>query len=108
MKYRHIRDYGIQIRYPSDWSKQESTASGTPINVVTFVSPTGPDSRSGCLSLYLDKLHNSTTTLNNYAHFVAFADYENNFHDFKLFELSTNSSILVGKSAYTLIGTYQE
>ncbi|HXX97815.1 MAG TPA: hypothetical protein VEL11_11960 [Candidatus Bathyarchaeia archaeon] len=37
-------DYGIQIQYPSVWSKQESTASGTPINVVTLVSPTGPDS----------------------------------------------------------------
>ena len=30
------------------------------------------------------------------------------FHDFKLLELSANSSIVVGKSAYPLIGTYQE
>jgi hypothetical protein len=58
----------------------------------------------------MDTLHNSTTTLNNYAHFVAFTDYENNaaFHTFKLLELSTNSSILAGKPAYTLIGTYQD
>ena len=58
----------------------------------------------------MDKLHNSTTTLNNYAHFVAFTDYENRtsyFHAFKLLELSTNSSILVGKPAYTIIGTYE-
>ena len=58
----------------------------------------------------MDKLHNSTTTLNNYAHFVAFADYENRtsyFHDFRLLELSTNSSILAGKPAYMLIGTYE-
>jgi hypothetical protein len=61
------------------------------------------------VAIYMDRLDNSTTNLNNYAHFVAFTDYENKiyFHDFKLFELSTNSSIL-GKSAYTLIGTYQD
>jgi hypothetical protein len=58
----------------------------------------------------MDKLYNSTTTLNNYAHFVAFTYYENKkyFRDFKLLELSTNSSIFAGKSAYTLIGTYQD
>jgi hypothetical protein len=54
--------------------------------------------------------HNSTTTLNNYAHFDAFTDYENKpsyFHAFKLLELSTNSSILADKPSYTIIGTYQ-
>ena len=55
--------YGILIKYPSDRSKQESTASGTPINVATFVSPTGPDSNpTADVSIYLDKLHNSTIT----------------------------------------------
>jgi hypothetical protein len=37
-------------------------------------------------------------------------DYKNrtsDFHAFKLLELSTNSSILAGKPAYMLIGTYQ-
>ena len=29
------------------------------------------------------------------------------FHAFKLLELSTNSSILAGKPAYTIIGTYK-
>jgi hypothetical protein len=56
----------------------------------------------------LDKLHNSTIT---YAHFVVFADYENRssyFHALKVIELSTNSSILAGKPAYMLIGTYQD
>jgi hypothetical protein len=90
--------YGIRVQYPSDWSVQESKSSGEPINVAAFVSPTGPDSDpTADVSIYLDKLHNSTTTLNNYAHFVAFADYENRtsyFHAFKLLELSTNSSIL--------------
>ena len=60
--------------------------------------------------IHTDKLQNSTTNLNGYAHFVVFADYENNtsyFHDFKLLELSTNSSNLTGKPAYMLIGTYQ-
>jgi len=58
----------------------------------------------------MDRLHISTTNLNNYAHFVAFTDYENRpsyFHAFKLLKLNTNSSILVGKPAYTLIGTYE-
>jgi hypothetical protein len=89
---------------------QESKSSGKLINIATFVSPTGQDSNpTADVSIYLDKLHNSTTTLNNYAHFVALADYENNtnFHAFKLLELSTNSSILAGKPAYTIIGTYQ-
>jgi hypothetical protein len=38
-----------------------------------------------------------------------FADYEKRpyFHDFKLLELNTNSSILAGKPAYTIIGTYE-
>jgi tetratricopeptide (TPR) repeat protein len=103
--------YGIRIQYPSDWSVQESNTTGTLIKIATFVSPTGPDSDpTAGVSIYMEKLHNSTTTLNNYAHFVAFTDYENNtnFHAFKLLELSTNSSILAGKPAYTIIGTYQK
>ena len=103
--------YGIRVQYPSDWTVQGSNASGTPINIATFVSPTGPNSNpTADVSIYIDKLHNSTTTLNNYTHLVAFADYENRtsyFHAFKLLELSTNSSILAGKPAYTLIGTYE-
>jgi hypothetical protein len=103
--------YGIHVEYPSDWTIQESNATGTLIKIATFVSPTGPDSDpTAGVSIYMDKLHNSTITLNNYAHFVAFVDYENKpsyFHAFKLLELSTNSSILAGKSAYTIIGTYQ-
>ncbi len=105
------RNYGIHIQYPSDWSVQESKSSGELINVATFVSPTGPDSDpTADVCIYLDKLHNSTTTLDNYAHFVAFTDYENKpsyIHAFKLLELSTNSSTLAGKPAYTIIGTYQ-
>jgi hypothetical protein len=61
------------------------------------------------VTIYMDRLHNSTTNLNNYAHFVAFTDYENRpsyFHAFKLLELNTNSSKLAGKLAYTIIGTY--
>jgi hypothetical protein len=104
--------YGIQIRYPSDWTIQESNASGTLINIATFVSPTGPNSDPTAeVAIYMDMLHNSTTTLNNYAHFVAFTDYESRtsyFHAFKLLELSTNSSTIAGKPAYTLIGTYQD
>ena len=69
------RNYGILIKYPSDWSVQESKSSGEPINIATFVSPTGPNSNpTADVSIYLDKLHNSTTTLNNYVHFVAFAE----------------------------------
>jgi hypothetical protein len=100
------------MQYPSDWSVQESKSSGELINVATLVSPTGPDSNpTATVAIYIDRLRNSTTTLNNYAHFVAFTDYENKpsyFHAFKLLELSTNSSILAGKPAYTLIGTYQD
>jgi hypothetical protein len=103
--------YGIRVQYPSDWTVEGSNASGTLINIATFVSPTGPNSNpTADVSIYMDKLHNSTTTLNNYAHFVASTDYENSnsyYHAFKL-ELSTNSSILAGKPAYTLIGTYQD
>jgi tetratricopeptide (TPR) repeat protein len=67
------RNYGIQIQYPSDWSVQESKSSGELINVATFISPTGPDSNpTATVAIYIDRLHNSTTTLNNYAHFVAF------------------------------------
>ncbi|MFZ0510901.1 MAG: PsbP-related protein, partial [Candidatus Nitrosopolaris sp.] len=106
------RNYGIQIQYPSDWTIQQLNPSGTLINIATFVSPTGPNSNpTADVSIYLDKLHNSTTTVNNYAHFVALANYENKpsyFHAFKLLELSTNSSVLAGKPAYTLIGTYQD
>jgi hypothetical protein len=106
------RNYGIQIQYPFDWSVQDYKSSGELINVATLVSPTGPDSNpTATVAIYIDKLHNSTTELNNYAHFVAFTDYENrpsDFHAFRLLELNTNSSILAGRSAYTLIGTYQD
>ena len=56
------------------------------------------------------KTWNYAPVSSNYAHFVAFTDYENNtnFHAFKLLELNTNSSILAGKPAYTIIGTYQK
>jgi hypothetical protein len=80
------------------------------MNVATFLSPTGNPYPTAAVAIYVDRLHNSTTNLNNYAHFVAFADYENRpsyFHVFKLLELNTNSSILAGKPAYTLIGTYE-
>jgi hypothetical protein len=104
------RDYGILIQYPSDWSVQESKSSDELINVAAFLSPTGNPFPTAEITIYMDRLHNSTTTLNNYAHFVAFADYENRlsyFHAFKLLELNTNSSILAGRSAYTLIGIYE-
>ena len=104
------RDYGIQIQYPSDWSEQESKSSGELINVATFLSPTGNPYPTASVAIYVDRLHNSTTNLNSYAHFVAFTDYENRSsysHAFRLLELNTNSSILAGKSAYMLIGTYQ-
>ena len=71
-----------------------------------FLQPDGP---TADVSIYMDKLHNSTTTLNNYAHFVAFTDYENrtsDFRAFKLLELNTNSTP-AGKTAYTIIGTYE-
>jgi hypothetical protein len=101
--------YGIQVQYPSDWSVQESRSSGELINVAAFLSPTGNPFPTAEVTIYMDRLHNSTTNLNNYAHFVAFTDYENRpsyFHAFKLLELSTNST-LVGKPAYTIIGTYE-
>jgi tetratricopeptide (TPR) repeat protein len=104
------RNYGIQIQYPSDWSVQESKSSGEPINIATFLSPTGNPYPTAAVAIYIDRLHNSVTNLNNYAHFVAFTDYENRpsyFHAFRLLELNTNSSILAGRSAYTLIGTYE-
>jgi hypothetical protein len=105
------RNYGIQIQYPSDWSVQESKSSCELINVAAFLSPTGNPFPTAEVTIYMDRLHNSTTNLDNYAHFVAFTDYENRpsyFHAFKLIELSTNSSVLAGKPAYTLIGTYQD
>ena len=72
------RNYRILIQYPFNWTVQESKSSGELINVATFVSPIGPDpDPTAEVSIYFDKLHNLTTTLNNYAHFVAFADYEN-------------------------------
>ena len=75
-------------------SHDEDCISGTSINVVTFVSPTGPDSDpTSDVSIYIDTLDNSTTDLDNYAHFVAFADYKNwpsYFHAFKLKYKSIN------------------
>jgi hypothetical protein len=97
---------GIEIR-----ERVIKYPSGEPINVATFVSSTGPNSNpTADVAIYIDSFDNSTTNLDNYAHFVAFADYENrpsDFHAFKLLELNTNSSILAGKPAYTLIGTYE-
>jgi hypothetical protein len=70
--------YGIRVLYPSDWSVQESNSCGELINVATFISPTGPNSNPTAeVAIYMDRLDNSTANLKNYAHFVAFADYEN-------------------------------
>jgi hypothetical protein len=98
--------YGIRIQYPSDWSAQKSNTTGTLIKIATFLSPTGPDSDPDAeVALYIDRLHNPTTNLDNYAQY-SLDGYEN-FHAFKLLELNTNSSKLVGRSGYTLIGTYE-
>jgi len=80
------RNYGIQIQYPFDWTVQESKSSAEPINVATFVSPTGSDpDPTADVAICIDRLHNSTTDLDNYAHFVAFTDYEN-LHIFMLLD----------------------
>jgi hypothetical protein len=66
-------------------------SSGELIYVAAFLSPTGNPFPTTEVMIYMDRLHNSTTNLDNYAHFVAFADYENRpsyFHAFKLFELN--------------------
>jgi hypothetical protein len=101
--------YGIKVQYPSDWSVQESASSGGLITIATFLSPTGNPFPTAVVTIYMDRLHNSTTNLNNYAHFVAFTDYKRYnstyFRDFKLLKLSTNST-LAGKAACALIGTY--
>ena len=89
---------------------QESKSFGELINVPAFLSLTGNPFPTAEVTIYMDRLHNSTTNLDNYAHFVAFTNYENrpsDFHAFRLLELNTNSSILAGKPAYTLIGTYE-
>lgn len=54
----------------------------------------------------MDRLYNSTTNLNNYAHY-ALKGYENStdFAAFKLVELST-ASTLARNPAYRIIGTY--
>ena len=52
----------------------------------------------------MDNLSNSTTNLNNYAHY-SLNGYKN-FSAFKIVELNTNS-FLLGNPAYTLIGTYE-
>jgi hypothetical protein len=88
----------------------DTKSSGGPINVATFLSPTGNTYPTAAVAIYMDRLRNSTTNLNNHAHFIAFPDYKNrhsDFHAYKLLELNTNSSILAGRSAYTLIGTYE-
>jgi len=103
-------NYGILIKYPSDWSVQGSKSSAGLIGIAALLSPTGNPFPTAEVTIYMDRLHNSTTNLNNYAHFVAFTDYENRpsyFHAFRLLKLNTNSSILAGRSAYTIIGTYQ-
>jgi hypothetical protein len=101
--YQNIA-YGIQMRYPSDWTIQESNASGTFINIATFVSPTGPNSDPTAeIAIYMDTLHNSTTNLDNYAQY-SLHGYKN-FSPFKLLELNTNS-ILARNSSYTLIYSF--
>ena len=57
---------------------QESKSSGELISVATFISPTGADfNPTATVAIYMDRLDNSITHLNNYVHFVAFTDYEN-------------------------------
>ena len=68
--------YGIRVQYPSHWSIQ-SKASGNPINIVTFLSPTGPNSNpTVTVSIFMERLYNSTTNLNNYA-LCSLKGYEN-------------------------------
>jgi tetratricopeptide (TPR) repeat protein len=97
--------YGIRVQYPSDWTIQESNATGTLINIATFVSPTGSNfNPTADIAIYMDKLHNSTTNLDNYAQYSL--DGYKNFSAFKLLRLNTNST-LARSSAYTIIGTYE-
>ena len=97
--------YEIRVEYPSDWTIQESNATGTLINIATFVSPAGPNSNpTADIAIYMGKLHNSTTNLNNCVQY-SLNGYKN-FSAFKLLRLNTNSTV-AGNSAYTLIGTYE-
>jgi tetratricopeptide (TPR) repeat protein len=99
--------YGIRVYYPSDWTIQVSKPSGTLINIATFVSPTGPNSNpTADIAIYIDRLHNSTTNLNNYAQY-SLDGYKNFFSAFKLLKLNTHST-LDGHSAYALVGIYQD
>ena len=61
------RNYGILIQYPSDWSIQESKCIWCTTNqhcYICFSNWTDSDPTAD-VSIYMDKLHNSTTTLNN-------------------------------------------
>ncbi|MGB7952423.1 MAG: hypothetical protein WCF23_00455 [Candidatus Nitrosopolaris sp.] len=99
--------YGIRVQYPSHWSIQ-SNASGNPINIVTFLSPTAPNSNpTATVAIFMERLYNSTTNLNNYA-LYSHKGYENS-SDFPIFKLELNTkSALAGNSAYTIIGTYKD
>jgi hypothetical protein len=109
------RTNGVRVKYPSDW-----TVSGTNVSsavsdssFATFYSPStssfSPSHAVATISLGTETPSNVTTNLNNYAHHIALDFYANSgsFLNFKLFELNTNS-ILSGKPAYTIVGTYQD
>lgn len=99
------KTYGIKIQYPSGWLVEQSNISSMPITIATFFSSNGSPKTTSEISIYMEKLDNSTTVLNHYAHY-SLNGYEF-LPAFKLIKLSTNT-MLAGSPAYELIGTYED
>ena len=89
------RNYGIQIQYPSDWTIQEMNASGTLINIATFVSPTGPNSSPPNFSNNLGNIATVLKTCITYNYRCSVRSFEYNL-TFCISGLSngTNSAVL--------------
>ena len=92
--------YAIRVQYPCDWS-----VAGTNGSTLTFVRFFSPAFNVATVTFGTETLPINITTLGNYTHLII--DYEKTFPAFKMLGLKTNST-LAGKSAYTLIGTYQD
>jgi hypothetical protein len=99
------KTYGIKVQYPSGWIVEQSNISSVPITIAAFFSLNGNPKTTAEISIYMEKLNNSTTILNHYAHY-SLSGYEY-LPAFKLIKLSTNT-VLSGSPAYELIGTYED
>lgn len=100
-------EHGVKIKYPSDWSAEETDNGTTPF--VRILAPNSSDASAyyyPALSINIETLEYKNQSLPNYLNYTIDA-YKTSSPDSKITSLNTNS-LLSNHTAYLLTLTYRD